>query len=74
MTGVMTTVIMTCPRMCDHDHHYMEKEERPTTTGERIGQREGTTTTTMTRMTAMTTSPQDKLEEGKPKKRSDYVV
>ena len=58
MTGVMIMVTTTCHFVCDNDHYHMEEEERPTTTGEMTGLREGTTTTMMTRMTAMTASMQ----------------
>ena len=49
--------------VCDNDHFYMEKEDRPSTTGEPTDLREGTSTSTMTRKTAMTTIMQDRLQE-----------
>ena len=61
-TGVTTT--MVCRRVCDNDHHYKKEDERLTTmTEDMTGQGKGTTTTTMTRKTAMTTIMQDRLQE-----------
>ena len=53
----------------DKDHHYIE-DNRLTTTGEMIGLGEGTTTTTRTRMTAMTAITQDQLLERNSKKKT----
>ena len=61
-TTVMVTVTTTCPCVCDNDHYYLQEDERQTKTGEMTGQREGATTTTMTRMTAIT-NMQDRFED-----------
>ena len=78
-TGVATT--MVCHRMCDYHHYSPEEEERlttmVTTTGE-MAQGEGCHYDTMTRMTAMVTTMQDRLQERSLDKRtttsSDYVI
>ena len=57
------TVTATCHCVLENDHYHMEDEERLTTTGDRTGQREGTTTTTRIEKTAMTTIMQDRLQE-----------
>ena len=49
----------------------MEEEERLTTAGDMTGQGEGTTVTTMTRMTTMIAITQDKGEE--KEKKNDVV-
>ena len=72
-TGAMTMVTRTCHRMWRNDHHYLEEEGRLTTTQETIGLRERTTTTTMTRMTAVNTSTQDTHEEKNQKRHYDVV-
>ena len=78
-TGVATT--MVCHRMCDYHHYSPEEEERlttmVTTTGE-MAQGEGCHYDTMTRMTAMVTTMQDRLQERSLDKRtttsSDYII
>ena len=77
-TGVATT--MVCHRMCDYHHYSPEEEERRTmvtTTGAQA-QGEGCHYNTMTRMTVMTTTMQDRLQERSPAMRPptslDYVI
>ena len=72
---------MVCHRMCDYHRYSPEEEERlttmVTTTGEQA-QGEGCHYDTTTRMTAMTTVMQDRLQERSPVKRPttslDYVI
>ena len=77
-TGVATT--MVCHRMCDNHYYSPEEEERRTmvtTTGVQA-QGEGCHYDTMTRMTVMTTTMQDRLQERSPAMRPttslDYVI
>ena len=60
---------MVCHRVCDYHHYSPEEEERlttmVTTTGE-MAQGEGRHYDTMTRMTAMVTTMQDRLQERSP--------
>ena len=78
-TGVTTT--MVCHRMCDYHHCSPEEEERLTTMVTTTGEKapgEGCHYDTMTRMTAMATTTQDRLQERSLDKRtttsSDYVI
>ena len=72
---------MACHRMCDNHHYSPEEEERlttmVTTTGDKA-QGEGCHYDARTRMTAMATTMQDRLQERLPDKRtttsSDYVI
>ena len=77
-TGVMVTVTTTCHCVCDNDLHDPEEDERQTTTEEMTGQREGTTVTTMPKMTVMASIMQDRLQERIRKKRptisSDGII
>ena len=66
---------MVCRRVCDNDHDCKKEEERLTTpTGDMTGQGEGTTTTTMTRKTAMTTTMQDRPQERSNEKIKNDIV
>ena len=78
-TGVATT--MVCHRMCDN-HHYSPKEEKRRTMTTAIGgykaQGEGSHYDITTRMTAMVTTMQDRLQERLVDMRtmtsSDYII
>ena len=61
-----------CESQCDYHHYSPEEEERLTTmvtTIEEMAQGEGCHNDTTTRMTAMTTVMQDRLQERSPVKR-----
>ena len=72
---------MVCHRMCDYHHYHLEEDERLTTMvtikGEKA-QGEGCHYDTTTRMTAMATTTQDRLQERSLDKRtttsSDYFI
>ena len=70
---------MVCHRMCDYDHNYPEEEERLTlTTGDTTAPGEGSHYDATTRMTAIVTTMQDRLQERSEDKRTtalwDYVI
>ena len=66
-TGVATTSVRH--RVCDYRYYRLEEEERQTmTTGDVTAQGEGSHYDTTTRMTAMTTIMQDRLQERFDKK------
>ena len=73
--------MVICPCVCDYDHYHPEEEERLTTmvntTGE-SAQGEGRHYDTMTGLTAMVTTMQDRLQERSSVKRPttslDYVI
>ena len=78
-TGVATTVV--CHRVCDNHHYSPEEEETLTTMVTTIGAQahgEGRHHDTTTRMTAMVTTMQDRLQERLQVKRPttslDYVI
>ena len=66
-TGIMTTITTTCHCVWGHGYYYLKEDERVTSTGDMTGLGEGTTTTTITRMTATTTILQDRLKARKSK-------
>ena len=78
MTGVVSAMVR--PRMCDYDYYSLEEEERQTMiTRVMTAQGEGSHYDTTTRMTAMTTIMQDRLQERSIDKRDtttslDYDV
>ena len=78
-TGVATTMVCHC--MCDYHHYSLEEEERLTTRVTTTGvqaQGEGCHYDTTTRMTAVVTTMQDRLQERLSVKRtttsSDYAI
>ena len=67
---------MVCHRMCDYHHYSPEEEERRTmvtTTGIQA-QGEGCHYDTMTRMTVVTTTMQDRLQERLPNNETNDIV
>ena len=76
-TGVATASV--CHRMCDYHYFHLEEKRQTMTTGEMTAQREGSHYNTTTRMTAMTTIMQDRLQERSDDKREamtslDFVI
>ena len=70
-TTTRVAATMVCHRMCDNHHYSPEEEERLTTMVTTTGvkaQGEGCHYDATTRMTAMATTMQDRLQESCPKR------
>ena len=70
---------MVCPHRCDYNYNYPEEEERQTlTTRDTTALGEGSHYDSTTRMTAMVTTMQDRLQERsderEPMTSLDYII